>query len=122
MARFSDIERRDMCDTFVECRGRLREAVRVYSQKYPQRVAPHYLTILKIVRQFRATGSVQHQRTRQRQRTVRTFDMELDVLLYTRENPTSSIRKMSRYFGISKETIRRILRSYNLKTYRPHIV
>src|SRR5678816_4439412 len=77
----------------------------------------------RVYKRFQGTGSIvqppHHIREGGR---VRTFDVELDVQLYTHENPTSSLRQASSVLGISKETIRRIRVAYNMYLYRPYIV
>lgn len=40
---------------------------------------------------------------------TRTPDIELDVLLYTQEQPTTSLRQIGEVLGISMDTVRRIL-------------
>ena len=121
--QYTQDEKRDMLEVYITQNRNARRAAAEYGQRYPHRRPPSHMAFHRIYGRFQGTESIvqppHHLRERVR---VRTFDVELDVLLYTHENPTSSLRQASSGLGISKETIRRIRVAYNMYPYRPHIV
>lgn len=121
--QYTQDEKRDMLEVYITQNRNARRAAAEYGQRYPHRRPPSHMAFHRVYRRFQGTGSkvqpLHHIREGDR---VRTFDVELDVLLYTHENPTSSLRQASSVLGISKETIRRIRVAYNMYPYRPHIV
>src|SRR5678816_919256 len=112
-----------MLEVYITQNRNACRAAAEYGQRYPHRRPPSHMAFHRVYRRFQGIESIvqppHHIRDGGR---VRTFDVELDVLLYTHENPTSSLRQASLVLGISKETIRRIRLAYNMYPYRTYIV
>src|SRR5678815_5374793 len=121
--QYTQDEKRDMLEVYITQNGNARRAAAEYGQRYPPRRPPSHMAFHRVYRRFQGTGSIvqppHHIREGGR---VRTFDVELNVLLYTHESPTSSLRQANSVLGISKETIRWIRVAYNMYPYRPYIV
>src|SRR5678815_1758854 len=104
--QYTQDEKRDMLEVYITQNRNARRAATEYGYRYPHRRPPSHMAFHRVYRRFQGTGSiVQSPSSHTGGGRVRTFDVELDVLLYTHENPTSSLRQASSVLGISKETI-----------------
>ncbi|KAL7637883.1 UNVERIFIED_CONTAM: hypothetical protein RMT77_011495 [Armadillidium vulgare] len=115
--------KRDMLEAYITQGKNARRAANYYGQRHPDKRLPSYITFFRVYQRFVTTGSILHhpQHVPRRSRH-RTFDIELEVLLFTIENPTSSLRQAGRVLGIPKDNIRRIRMEYNMFPYRSHVV
>src|SRR5678816_3316404 len=104
--QYTQDEKRDMLEVYITQNRNARRAAAEYGQRYPHRRPPNHMAFHRVYRRFQGTGSIvqppHHIREGGR---VCTFDVELDVLLYTHEHPTSSLRHGSSVLGISMERI-----------------
>jgi len=116
--RFTTQQRVDMYDCFIECGSIARRAAVLYSERFPARPQVNHKTFIRVAHSMRRFGAVAGP-SRHRQRN---FDEELDILLYVLENPNSSLRNTGKVLGFSKDKIRNVLRTYNFKPYRSHLV
>ena len=91
----------------------------LFSIQYPTRPIPSLATIWNIIKNFNARGCVvnsHHQRNRRCH--ILTEEMKLNVLCYAEEEPISTITQMSNYFGISRFSIRKVLKECRFKPYK----
>src|SRR5678815_521884 len=94
--QYTKDKKRDMLEVYITQNRNARRAAAEYGQRYPHRRPLSHMAFHRVYRWFQGTGSIvqppHHIREGGR---VRTFDVKLDVLLYTHENPTSSLRQAS---------------------------
>lgn len=96
------------------CDGNARQAARTYRERYPNRDRyPDHRIFLRVSNSYlegRIPGSAVNEGR------PRTVD-ERQVITEVEENPTTSIRRMSRRTGVAKSTVHRILKRNNLYPY-----
>lgn len=107
MAYFSVREYYDMILTYGEAYQNSREAVRLYQERYPDRRTPHRGTITAAAQRLRDTGSLLPRgEGRERQRNFAADEEILDCIA---EDPTRSIRSISREVGVTLWSVQRTL-------------
>lgn len=120
MPRFTQNELTEMVRLYYTHDGNARRTAAACEQVFNRRV--HHQAILRTVRRFARTGRVDVRRPPGRPSAVRSFNFDLDVLLYQRENPHSSERQTARVVGCGKTTVHRVLHTYGMRPFRSHVV
>lgn len=118
MSNYTCAEQTDMLLVLGFCQGNCRESVRVYRERYPDRRIPNHQTFSSVERRLRETGSLVIRSTdRGRHPLVRTIQFEEDVLQRLEDEPSLSTRTLSRQLGVSKNSVHRVARQYQLHPY-----
>lgn len=112
--RFSNEEYADMHFIYGYCNGSARQAVTEYRHRFPNRRVPHYRTFMEVHRQFRECGLRGYLFDR---RVNLPADLDEQVLDAVTADPTISVRRISRQFGIPITTVWRILKREGLHPY-----
>jgi len=113
--KFTSEEYADMIFLYGKADGSSAAARRMYSEKFPRRPLPNERVFVSTFSRLRQTGSVLKPtggRTSGLSRRV-----EEEVLNLVEENPTTSVRKLSRLTPPSKSTIHRIIKKHQLHPY-----
>src|SRR5678815_832915 len=98
--QYTQDEKRDMLKVYITQNRNARRAAAECGQRYPHRRPRGHMAFHIGYRRFQGTGSlVQPPHHIREGGRVLTFDVELDVLLYTHENPTFSLRQASSVMG-----------------------
>lgn len=113
---FSKRELIDMMYILGECHKNSLLASRVYKERYPERRYPREESFRSLSERFDATGSVEYVK-RTRQKPALTEENEFTVMIEIVENPHSSARKLSTELGISRTTLRRIIKKNKYHPY-----
>lgn len=96
---FTSAEMTGMLLVFGYCSGSGRESVRVYREKFPNRRIPNHQTFAAIERRLRETGSfIPVTANYGRQRTIRTPEVEEEILERIAEDPKLSTRHQTLRF------------------------
>lgn len=95
------------------------EAARRYVERYPNRRSPNPNVFLRLINRVRTSGSVVPIRKDivGRNFYVRDEENEAEVLHAIEEDPTTSIREISRTTEMSRTTVQRILKENRLRAY-----
>lgn len=113
---FSSEEYCEMMIIYGECDRNANAAARMYQERFPARRHPSANVILRLINRARNTGNLNVRRqenARGAQRRARMMENEEAVLGAIEENPTMSIRTVSRMFNLSRMTTHRILKNDN---------
>lgn len=123
MDNYTFSEQTDMILTLGECHGNAVAAANRYREKFPNRRAPNRKTFLRIETRLRENGTFKPNFSNNgKVRSVRTTELEEDILDYVQENPTASTLDMARHFLTSKTTIWRVLHEQQLYPYHSYKV
>lgn len=117
MANYSNLEMSQMHFIYGLANGNALEAMRIYHERYPNRVCPDSRTFTNIHRRLSEYGSFKHNTSEGRPRTVRTPEVEEAVLHAVEENPATSTRKIGRELNICYKIVWEILRESLLFPY-----
>lgn len=109
----------DMLQVYFECNKNRGQAVRLYSDRFPNREVPEPRKFGRIEENLRNYGALKKPK-----RDVRQFreNVELDVLLSVQENPTTSTREIASTIGSSGRTVHTVLKKHKFKSYIPQKV
>lgn len=115
-AEYTNEEYADMIFIYGKADGNGRKAHRLYSEAYPDRKCPHHETFKNIFIKLRETGSFSRRsgQGRQQQNNMETADR---ILEHVTDNPTTSVRKLSEQFHMSRTSVSRILQNNLLYPY-----
>jgi len=103
---FSNEEYADMQLVYGEALKNTALAIRIYRERFPNRRLPNARTFMRVDRSLRETGSFTgHVRERGRN----SNNNSEQVISFFEDNPEESTRSASRFLGIAKSTIWRIL-------------
>lgn len=118
MNGYSNSELVDMLLMYGEAGQNCRLAQRYYAERFPGRRHPNSRIFVSLTQRLRDTGSLQPNRGRDGGAHRRPVNVENAVLDLVRNDPTISIRRISRQLpGVPRMTIWRILRNNNLHPY-----
>jgi hypothetical protein len=107
----------DMIQTYFECGSSSARALRLYRNRFPDRVLPSVDKFQKLVRNLRNYGSFK--KPRKTAREIQDEDFELNVLLHAEENPNTSTREIAHHLQVSQQTVQHILNKHNFFPYIP---
>ena len=118
MENYTFSEQTDMILTLGQCHGNAAAAANCYREKFPNRRAPNRKTFLRIETRLRENGTFKPNFINNcNVRSVRTPELEEDILEYVEENTTASTMDMARHFFTSKTTVWRALHEQQLYPY-----
>lgn len=117
MNRYTNAEMTDMHFIYGLADGNSREARRLYLERFPNRNVPDRKTFQSIHQRLHETGSLKRSGGSGRPVTVRTVEVEENVLNMVAEDPGTSTRRIANTLNVSKGTIWNILRYYLLYPY-----
>jgi hypothetical protein len=109
---FAPDEYLEMVIMYGECNRNANEATRQYAIRFPQRNHPSSNAFLRLIARAGTTGSLMPQKkglvgVPRTARTPEAEEMVLDAFL---QEPTTSIRTISRLYGVSKSLVQRVLK------------
>ncbi|KAB0805629.1 hypothetical protein PPYR_02599 [Photinus pyralis] len=108
--RFDFVERRDMHFIYGLADGNAREAVRLYAERYPNRVQPNRAQFVNIHRNLGEHGTLgRNPDVTGRPRTRRTVEFEEAVLNRIEENPSTSTRAIAHELDCSNMSVWQVL-------------
>jgi len=108
-------EKIEMILIYGECRRNIDDAVALYAERFPDNARSRSF-FYKVVNAFHSDGSVQIKK-RKRKLTVTGEANEVAVLAAVHQNPRVSTRQLHRDFGISRDSIQRILHRHKYHPY-----
>lgn len=97
--------------------GNAREALRIYAERYPNRVIPHHSMFTRLHQRLSETGSFKKLTAENGHPRTVTPQIEEQVLNEFEEDPTTSIRKVAQTVHISNFTVWNILKRNLLYPY-----
>lgn len=101
---------------FCECNGR--QSVRVYRERFPDRIVPNHQTFANIVRRLRENGSFKKRSFDSgRQRTTRTVETEEQILNRVEDDPKASTRHLGLQVAVPKSIVHDVLKEQLLYPY-----
>lgn len=116
--QYTNEEMTDMLLVFGYCQGNCLESCRVYSERFPNRRLPNRKTFAAVERRIRETGMFAPVSANYgRARTVRTPEVEEEILNRIEENPKLSSRRLGLELGVSKDTVNRVTREQLLHPF-----
>lgn len=117
MNRYTNAEMTDMHFMYGLANRNALRAKRLYAEKFPERIAPNRKTFERIHQRLCETGTFKQGGGTGRPRTVRTVQLEENVLNMVEEDPSTSTRKISNELNVSSGTVWHILRENLLYPY-----
>ncbi|KAF2901301.1 hypothetical protein ILUMI_04879 [Ignelater luminosus] len=112
-ARYTYAKQTDMLLAPDFCEGNLRQSVRVYQERFPNRYVPNYQTFANIERRLRKLG-VHGTLIKD---FVRNPDVEEEILERLEEDPGASWRGLSRQIRVSKNVVHKVIKEQLLRPY-----
>ncbi|KAB0803304.1 hypothetical protein PPYR_00274 [Photinus pyralis] len=108
--RFDFVERRDMHFIYGLADGNARKAVRLYAERYPNRVQPNRAQFVNIHRNLGEHGTLgRNPDVTGRPRTRRTVEFEEAVLNRIEGNPSTSTRAIAHELDCSNMSVWQVL-------------
>jgi Helix-turn-helix domain (DUF4817) len=117
MAEFTNQEMAQMHFMYGLANGNAGEARRLYAERFPNRRIPCPRTFTRLHLRLEETGSFAESKIRGPQFSVRTPELEENVLNIVEESPGTSTRKIGNELNVSHKTVWRILKDYSLYPY-----
>ncbi|KZC07790.1 hypothetical protein WN55_09816 [Dufourea novaeangliae] len=103
--RYSIAEKVDMVFVYGECRQIVRDAVRLYAERFPE---PSRSAFTYVIKSFQETGRVDN-KIRRRSKAVTDVRNTVNILAAVTQNPHASTRQLVRESGISQRSVLQIL-------------
>ncbi|RLU25697.1 hypothetical protein DMN91_001854 [Ooceraea biroi] len=117
MAQFSAREYTDMVITYGMAGENGNAAVRLYAERFSDRVHPSCVTLTRCIQRLRETGSVVPNRVRPGAVMRHDVRTEERILREFERNPRNSVRRVAGALGISNSLVHRTLRRSGLRSY-----
>lgn len=114
--RYTKAEKIDMIFIYGKCRQNMRESIRLYAERFPDRAIPSRSVFSDIIKIFQETGSVGNKK-RLRAKKVTDKNNVTNTLAAVIYNPHTNTRQLERMSGISR---RSILRIFHTHKFHPH--
>lgn len=114
--RYTKAEKVDLIFIYGECRQNVRESIRLYAERFPDRAIPSRSVFADIIKTFQETGSVGNKK-RLRAKKVTDENNATNILAAVINNPHTSTRELERQSGISRRSILRILHTHKFHPY-----
>lgn len=112
---YSTEEKIEMILIYGESGRNITNAITLYAERFPARI-PSRAAFYRILKEFTTSGSVKAKK-RTRRRTVTAENNEIAVLAAVAANPHISSRDVAHASGISRTSVRRILRRHKFHPY-----
>lgn len=110
MERYTFQEMADMHMVYGAANGNGRGASRLYADRFPGRQQPHHTTFAAVHRRLSENRTLRpNMANAGRERSVRTPELEEDILEMVDNNPTTSTRRMASELGTDHMTVWRVL-------------
>nr|XP_034195052.1 uncharacterized protein LOC117611224 [Osmia lignaria] len=106
--RYTIAEKVEMVIVYGECHRIMREAVRVYGERFPDRRRPSLSVFANIIKTFQETGNVDN-KPRNRAKRVTDDGNSINIVAAVIRDPRVSTRQLERESGLSRRSILRIL-------------
>lgn len=119
---FSPSDCIDMLLIFGECQKNCRQAQRLYQERFPDRPIPSRMTFSRVEEKLRTGSFPSTIKHRHHTRSVRTEDLEINVLAYIIIHPHVSIRTLAEEVGVSKSNVQRILKENKYHPFKIQLV
>lgn len=116
--RYTTQERTEIVLLYLEKGISLRQVANIFQQRHPDRLKPSHNGILKIVKRFKAHGTVAERHRTGRHQSATDAVSATNVLALYSVKPVNSLRRVERETSISYSSIRRILKKENFKPYK----
>ncbi|KZC07787.1 hypothetical protein WN55_09813 [Dufourea novaeangliae] len=97
-----------MVFVYVECLEIVRDAVRLYAERFPKRVTPSRSAFTNVINSFQETGRVDN-KIRRRSKAATDDRNTVNILAAVTQNLHTSTRQLARESGISQRSVLRIL-------------
>lgn len=110
----------DAIQAYFECGKNSAAALRLYGNRFPDRLRPSADKFGRLVRNLRNFGSFKKPKINAR--VIQNQNLELSVLLYVEENPNTSTREIAHYMQVSHSTVQYILKKHKFFPYKPRKV
>ena len=117
MAQFSNQEMAQMHFMYGLANGNALEARRLYAERFPNRRVPCSETFTRLHLRLEETGSFAKSKIGGRPLTIRTVQLEEEVLNMVEESAGISTRKIGNELNVSYKTVWSILKDYLLYPY-----
>lgn len=117
MNNYTNNEMCDMHFIYGLANGNAREAMRIYAERYPNRVIPHHSMFTRLHNRLGETDSFKKLTTQNARPQTVTPEMEEQVLNEIEENSTTSTRNIAQTLQISHTTVWKILKRNLLYPY-----
>lgn len=117
MTEFTNQEMAQIHFMYGLANGNAREARRLYAERFPDRQIPCPKTFTTLHLRLEETGSFAKSKIGGRPLTVRTQQLEEEVLNLVEESPGTSTRKIGNELNVSNKTVWSVLKSYSLYPY-----
>lgn len=119
MIEYTNEEYCDMVYFYGMARGNAPDARRLYCEQFPNRQHPNFKTFTAVYERLRRTGTFKSdKKDTGRDRSIRSVELEDDILQQIEETPTTSTRVIAQNFGCSKSTAWRILHDEKLHPFK----
>lgn len=115
-------ERVELIFIYAKTGMSLRRAAQAFQDKFPQRPKPAPITISRLVKRFRQTGSVRNQRPKGYKKNATSEETTTAVLALAETAPHMPTRKMAAASGISQSSVLRILKAEKYHPYKMQIL
>jgi transposase len=99
-----------------------RSVAEAFNRLNPDRSPAHQVTVGRLIKRFKDTGSVADRPRSGRRRSATSEEMSAAVLAHLRSTPKKSTRKLSQETGPSQTSVMRILHSNHFHPYKVHLV
>jgi hypothetical protein len=110
----------DMIQVYFECRNNAAAALRLYGNRFPDRMLPSADKFRRLVQNSRNFGSFK--KPKRNTREIQDEDLELNVLLYVEEHPDTSTREIVFHMQLAHSTVQYIIKKHNFFPYKPRKV
>ena len=104
MNRFTNEQMADIHLVYGEAQGNSREALRIYTEKFPDRIVPDSRTFNAIHRRLRETGSLTVARLKAGRKRI-DREQEHQILDYLNQHPTANCRSAAAALGAANHVI-----------------
>lgn len=112
---FSNREKLNMLQCFIVCNKNSVRAAERYQRFYENRRQPSLPTFNNLYQNLRQFGSFTKPK---RDEGVINEDMQINVLAYVDQNPSTSTRQIAAEVGVSQSTVMRILKKHKFHAYK----
>lgn len=111
---FSNVEKRDMVECYIQCQKNSTRAAEVYFENYFDRRQPSLPTFKRLWDNLADYGSF----VKPKSKKGMDEDREINILASVAQNPSTSTRQISTEMGSSQRTIVRVLKKHKFRPYK----
>ena len=122
MEKFSTVQRTQIVKFYSQNQGSIIQTQRAYRRHFNVRDAPSKNAIKGMVKRFEDQGAVSNLPRYGRPKAVCTNENKERIRENVEENPTTSTRKRSLELGISRTSLKRVLKSLNFCPYKLQLI